>query len=425
MSRELPVFQTDVLVVGGGPGGFGAAMGAARLGVRVMLVERYGFLGGMNTAGLVNPFQYSNLDGKRITCGIFSEVVAELEKRGAGKHGELFGQPNFAFDVEQLALLEMEMVRQAGVALLLHSCATVIVTQGTTINGVVVENKSGMQRIFAKMFVDATGDADVSARCGVPTETGRFQDGLMQPMTLNFQLGGVNFSKMPSRDEINKIYTDEKKKGHIKNPRENVLWFETVRSDVIHMNTVRIQGVDGTDARDLTRAEVEGRDQMLEMINFLKKKISGFEKCYLLRVATQIGVRETRRIIGDFILSENDVLSGRRFPDVIARGSYPIDIHMPTGEGTKWVPLDPGVASDIPYRSIIPTRMHNLVIAGRPISVSHEAFSSTRVSPTCMIVGQAAGVAAALALKKKIPPKKLDVGELQRNLMEQGADLGI
>jgi hypothetical protein len=292
------------------------------------------------------------------------------------------------------------------------------------IRGVLVHNKSGIQTILGKVIVDATGDGDVAVMAGAPYEKGRKEDGLTQPMTLNFRMGGVDIERMPSREKINRLYKEAKVRGEITIPREDVLWFLTTRRGEIHFNTTRIIKVDGTRAEDLTRAEVEARRQMVELVKFLRAKVPGFENAYISSSGTQIGVRESRRIIGEYVITGEDIMEARKFEDVIARGSYPIDIHSPTGEGTTNPPMPPGLSYDIPYRSLVPKNIDNLLIAGRCISSTHEGQSAIRVIPIVVAIGQAAGVAASLSAKLNIPPRKLDISLLQKTLREQGANLG-
>ncbi len=410
--------QHDVVVVGGGTAGVAAAVAASRNGADTLLIERYGFLGGTMTAGLVNPFMTFHAGKEQIIHGIFQEIIDRLKRLGG------YDEETKAFDVEAMKIVLDQLVVEAGVKLLLHTCAVGVVMQGNTIKGVEIHNKSGKSVVFGKVIVDATGDGDVAIMAGAPYEKGRKEDGLTQPMTLNFRMGGVDIGRMPSSQEINRLFIEAKKRGEISIPRENVLWFPTTRKGEIHFNTTRIVKVDGTKAEDLTFAEVEARRQMMELVSFLKKNVPGFENAYLLMSATQIGVRETRRIIGEYVMTGEDILEARKFTDVIARGSYPIDIHSPTGEGTTIMGPPPGSSYDIPYRCLVPKNVENLLVAGRCISTTHEAQAAIRVIPIVVAIGQAAGTAAALSAKLNIPPRRLDVSLLQKTLREQGANLG-
>jgi hypothetical protein len=244
-------------------------------------------------------------------------------------------------------------------------------------------------------------------------------------MTLHFRMGGVNVKSMPSREEINRLYNIAKLKGQIRCPRENLLWFDTVYNDQIHFNTTRIIKADGTKNADLTYAEIEGRRQMNEIIKFLKEKIPGFKNSYLLISAAQVGVRETRRLIGKYVLTEDDILNLKKFDDCICHNSYSIDIHNPKGEGTEIKNLPKGKFHDIPFRSLVPKGVDNLLVCGRPISVTHEAHSSIRIQPVCYATGQAAGVGAYLCVKEKKSPDKINIKKLQNILIKQGAFLKL
>ena len=406
-----------VIVCGGGLTGVAAAVGAARMGINVLLVERYGFLGGMATNGLVQPFMTYRAGGKEIICGIFQEILERLKKKNALKDGHIF-------DSEVMKLILDELVLESNVNLLLHTFVANVEVKGNSLTGIYVENKSGREKIEAKVFVDATGDGDIAARSGTPFDKGRRKDKLMQPMTLSFRMGNVNRSKMPDRNTINEIYLRAKERGEISNPREDVLWFNTPRDEVIHFNTTRVIKRDSTDADDLTAAEIEGRKQVWKMVNFLKNHVLGFENSYLLMIAPQIGPRESRRIIGEYIMTANDIVEARKFSDVVARGSYGIDIHNPAGTGTDLRYLKPGTSYDIPYRSLIPLRIDRLLMAGRCISSTHEAHSAIRIMPICTAIGHAAGVAAAITVRKNAIPRKLMVTDLQRELLNQKANLG-
>lgn len=414
----IGVSEHEVIVAGGGTAGIVAAVAAARNGADTVLIERYGFLGGTMTAGLVNPFMTFHAGGKQIIKGIFQEIIDRL------KDLDGYDEATKAFDTEAMKLVADRMVKEAGVKLLLHTYITdVLVTRKGSVRGVEVHNKSGRQVLLGKVTVDATGDGDVAVMAGAPYEKGRLEDGLTQPMTLNFRVGGVDAKRMPPREEINRLFEEAKAKGEVSIPRENVLFFPTTRKGEIHFNTTRVVKADGTKAEDLTYAEIEGRRQMVELMDFLRRRVPGFENAYLLMSGVQIGVRETRRIIGEYILTGDDIVKARKFEDAIARGSYPIDIHSPTGEGTTIRRLPPGEYYDIPYRCLVPKKIDNLLVAGRCISSTHEAQAAIRVIPIVVAIGQAAGTAAALSVKFDVPPRELDVHLLQRTLREQGAVL--
>jgi hypothetical protein len=243
-------------------------------------------------------------------------------------------------------------------------------------------------------------------------------------MTLNFRMAGVDPARLPSREEVTRLYLAARDQGRIDCPRNDVLYFTTTRDGEIHFNTTRVTRADGTRAEDLTRAEIESRRQVSQIAAFLKRDVPGFERAYLQMTGTQVGVRETRRIVGEYVLTAEDVLGARKFEDCVARGSYPVDIHDPDGGGTILKHLPPGESYDIPYRCLVPLKIDNLLVAGRPISSTHEAHSSLRVMPIACAVGEAAGTAAALCVRDNVAPRALETGLLQRTLAAQGANLG-
>ncbi len=415
--RQLPY---EVVVAGGGPAGIAAAVASARNGTETLLIERHGFLGGTATAGMVAIFMTYRAGEEQIIHGVFQELIDRLTELGG------WGSPKAptAFDPEAMKFAMQEMCEEAGVRLLLHSALCGVRRAGNGVQAVQVANKAGVQEIVGEHFVDATGDADLTHFAGFPTEKGRRGDGLTQPMTLLFRVGGVEEERMPNRAEMTALYEQAKREGRVQNPREDVLLFHTPRPGEILFNTTRVVKRDGTKAEDLTEAELEGRRQVWQMVQFLRTEVPGFERCFLMDTASQIGVRETRRIIGDYVLTEQDILGGRKFEDVVARGSYCIDIHNPAGAGTVLKQLPPGASYDIPFRCLHPVGADNLLVGGRPISTTHEAHSSTRIMPICMATGQAAGVAASICAMQGIRVGELDPGTVQSNLLSQGANLG-
>jgi hypothetical protein len=413
------MYDMDVLIAGGGPGGLAAAVAAARNGANTLLVERYGFLGGMATAGLVNPYMTYWAGKEQIIEGIHQEICDRLTAMGAyGKSSRT------AFDPEAFKYIADRMCEDAGVHVLLHTILTDVSVSDNRIECVEIAGKSGKQSAKAKIFIDATGDADISFMAGAACEKGRVEDGLMQPMTLNFRVCKVDISRMPNWEERNALYDHAKAEGRVDCPRENVLLFLTTREGEVHFNQTRITHADGTSSEDLTRAEIEGRRQAWQFLEFLRSDVPGFEDAEIQVSGPQVGMRETRRVIGDYLLTEEDVLTARKFPDCIARGSYDIDIHNPEGSGTVIKRLKPGESYDIPYRCLTPKGIDNLLIAGRPISATHEAHSSLRIMPICIAIGQAAGAAAALSVKSEVIPRKLNIQQLQSTLRSQGANLG-
>ncbi len=409
--------QVDVVIAGGGPGGTAAALAAARNGARTALIERYGFLGGMATAGLVNPFMTYRNDVEQIIRGIFDEILQDLARRGG------LATNGTTFDEEVLKIVLDEKLAKAGVEVWLHSLLVDVRTEAGVVRAVPAGTRSGAVRFEAGVYVDGTGDGDLAARAGARVEQGREGDGLVQPMTLCFRMGGVETKRMPGRKEIAELYRAAKAAGEVDNPREDVLYFWTMHPGIVHFNTTRVVKRNPVDARDLTAAEIEGRRQAHEMAAFLKRRVSGFENAFLLNSATQIGVRESRRIVGKYLLTEEEVLAGQKFPDGIARGAYDVDIHNPDGSGTVIKRLAKGTSYEIPYRCLLPEGVENVLVASRCISATHAAHSSLRVMPIVAAIGEAAVTAAALCVKGNLKPAELNADVLRTQLTRQGADL--
>ena len=419
--EALPVaVEADVVVVGGGPGGLCAAVAAAEEGASVALVERYGFLGGMATAGLVNPFMSYHAGEEQINAGLFQRLIERLQELGGWT-----GRPKArqAFDPRIMRFACDSMVQEAGITLLLHAFLADAVAVDGQVRAGIIASKSGLQTVRGKLFIDGSGDGDLAARAGARYEKGRPEDGHSQPMTLCFRMVGVDEDAMPSREEINALYDEAKAAGEIDNPRENVLLFYTPRKGEVHFNTTRVVMHDATDAVELTEAELIARRQVQQMASFLQAKVPGFSEAYVSEIAPQIGIRESRRIVGDYCLSEDDVLAARKFDDGIARGAYSIDIHNPAGTGTIIKRVPPGDAYDIPYRCLCPVGFSNLLIAGRPISSDHAAHSSHRVMPIAACNGEAAGVAAALCVSEGCDIRGIDTGRLRETLKRRGASI--
>ncbi|MED1802800.1 FAD-dependent oxidoreductase [Brevibacillus porteri] len=436
------VVEADVVVVGGGPAGISAALASGRLGAKTILIERYGFLGGMSTIALVYPWMTFHTEkGEQVIKGIAQEIVDRLQEKG-GSPGHLQDTVGFVSTVtpyhpEIYKLVAVEMLKEAGVKLFVHSFVDQVKVEGTEITSVTLTSKSGKYEIKAKVFVDATGDADIAHLSGASTSKGRDADGLTQPMTMKFRMRGVDleqvkqymldhpeefyhktpFAQLPSipLTGVQGFYTHWKMSGVPIN-RDQVLFFTGPESDEVLINCTRVQGLDGTDVEDLTEAEEEGRRQVIFMSEFLKNKLPGFAKASISAVGTQIGIRETRRIVGEYSLTIEDVVTGRRFPDVIARSGYPVDIHDPSGKGVVAADIEGEGAYDIPYRCLIPQSIDNLLAAGRCISTTHEALATTRLTPSCMATGQAAGTAAAIAFHDKNIPRLIHVAKLQEQL---------
>lgn len=445
--------RADVLVVGGGPAGLGAALGAAAAGAKVVLAERYGFLGGNATAALVMPWMSSYTQqhageklgdvrlmptdhggGEPVIGGVHRELLENLVRAGGAIPPSRETGFVVPFDPEVLKLVALDMLDQAGVKFLLHALATEVIGQ-RQVQGVVFETKSGPVVIEAETVVDCTGDGDVAAQAGAPYKIGRDPDGLVQPMTLMFRM--VQFQRAAFEgyvkahpDQWHGVYGlwDLVKRataaGELTLTREDILLFGTPHAEEVAINSTRVTRVLGVDVWDLTYAEWESRRQLRQVAAFLRKYVPGFANSYVAESGATIGVRETRQIQGEYTITVDDLLGARKFDDVIARGAYPVDIHSPTGKGTTLKRLPPGEAYDLPLRSLLPQGVEQLLVAGRCISGTHEAMSSYRVSPIAMATGHAAGVCAALAAQRGKPPRQVPAADVQGELIRQGADLG-
>ena len=407
----------DVVVVGGGPGGFSAAVAAAKHGARVLLVERYGFLGGMATVGLVNPFMGYKLRGGRLTSSVFNELIDRMEREGALDEGQ------HVFDDEVMKFVLDEMIGQHNVTLLLHSFFFAVrVDKEGGIDCIHTVGKSGLLSVKGRVFVDSTGDGDLAARAGATIEKGREEDGLCQPMTLCFRVGGISGEPPAStlRNELTEILLEAKAAGEVNQPREDVLVFPTLVPGAYHFNTTRVVRKDATDTISMTEAELEGRRQVRELLALFKRRAPRFRDAYLMKMAAQIGVRESRRVMGEYVLDEADILEARKCDDGIARSRYSIDIHNPTGEGTVIKHVPEGDYYEIPYRCLVPKVVDNLLVGSRCISSTHAAHSSLRIMPVVAGIGEAAGTAAAMAVAAGSTPREISGAKLKEQVLGRG-----
>ena len=452
--RATVAAECDVLVVGGGPAGLGAAMGAADTGAEVILVERLGFLGGNATAALVMPLMSFHTQGGAPAAqraadlmpadhGPGDPAVQGTLKRLLGRLVSAGGairpsdETGFVvpFDPEIFKLVALDLLDEAGVKFLFHALATEVVG-APALDGVVFETKSGPIAVMARATVDCTGDGDIAALAGAPFEVGREGDHLVQPMTLMFRM--VEFERA-AFSAYRQAHPDQWRgvhglwdlvrqagaAGELELPREDVLFFGTPHEAEVSVNSTRVTGALGTSVWDLTRAEWQARRQMRQLVAFLRKYVPGFEHSYMVQSGSTIGIRETRRITGEYQLTASDVLSARKWDDVVACGTYPIDIHNPTGKGTVLMRVPAGDAYDIPLRCLVPQRVDRLTVGGRCISGTHEAHSSYRVMPIAMATGQAAGVCAALAARGGKATRDVAASDVQAELRRQGAVLTL
>lgn len=440
----------DVIVCGAGTSGMIAAIAAARNNASVLLVEKYGFLGGTNTAAMVWPLMTFHHNRTQTTGGIANEIIERLQA-SRGSLGHLQDPIGFCstitpIDVESLKALYFDYCDEETIDLLLHTFIIDVIKDGSIIKGIKVANKSGTTELFAKVVIDATGDADVCKLARCPYVLGRDDDHLSQPMTMMFTMKQVNLNKVkdymkdhPEEFMQDTTYTGDylavsgffskvklaKERNDYTLNRDRVLFFQGMKEDEVSVNMTRVSGLNGTNAWELSIAERLARKQVKDVIRFLKTYIPGFEDAYLLTTPAQIGVRETRHIEGRYVLTKDDILQGRTFDDAIAIGAFPIDIHAPVGSNLELLNLDGHKKYQIPLRTLLPINIEGLLVTGRAFSATHEANASARVSPTAMSLGQAAGTLAALAVKKNITPHQVDVKLLQDTLRRQGQIIDI
>ena len=413
--ENIKLKHWDVIVVGGGPAGVPAAVAAARNGARTLLVERYGFLGGNSTVALVYPFMKNSTGNQILSLGLFKEFLDTLASNGA------LLDDRASFDAEPMKWLLDKFVLDTEANLLLHAQAIGVLKDKNKIKAIRLFHKGGIEDVSADVFIDSTGDGDLAAWGGAEIEIGRQEDGAVQPMTTGFRMTNVDVKRIPSPEEINKLFKQAKEKKIVDSPMDSVNWFFGPNPGVIHFNNVRVMNKSGLNGWDMTDAEIEGRKQVAALVRFFIQYIPGFDKAFLMKMGTQIGVRETRRIIGKYVLDVDDILSARHFKDGIASCSYPIDIHNPSGAGYDIRHLKEGEYYEIPYRCLLPVRIPNLIVASRCISATHEAHGSLRIMPVMWSLGQAAGTAAAISINKSVSPEQIDTNELREKLKRQGA----
>lgn len=424
--REIPVImETEVLVLGAGPAGVAAAVTAAREGAETLLVEQTGDVGGIATAGLMSHWT-GNTEG-----GIYEEIL-DRSSESAEREGHLFnGGARQIINPERLKTALLEMLEEAGAKLLLYTFVCDVIMEENTIKGVIVENKSGRQAILADIVIDATGDGDAAAKAGVPYFKGRESDGRMQPASIMFKVAGVDVERgvFPGGfEETFQIPAGDLQtlgREHLPAPAGHVLLYRSTLPGVVTCNMTNATGIDGTKAEDLTKATIQCRKQMDQIVAFLREIVPGFENCYLISSASLIGVRETRHFEGEAVITEKDILEARVFDDwVVTRASFNFDVHNLTGNGLdetgsqKTFPQKKGYT--IPYGCFVPKKIDGLYLAGRDISGTHMAHSNYRVMPICANMGQAVGVAAALCVKNGVMPRTLGYEPVQKRLMELG-----
>ncbi|HOX39887.1 MAG TPA: FAD-dependent oxidoreductase [Candidatus Brocadiia bacterium] len=450
-ARETPIVaEADVVVAGGGPGGITAAVAAARCGAKVILIERYGFLGGMATAGMIGPILSHRAHNAPVAIigGIPREICDRLASMGGAVPWEAALKDwGVRFSPEIFKVMADRIVLEAGVRIMFHSYIADAVVENGRIKALIIENKSGRQAVAGRFFVDATGDADAAFRAGAKTTHGRPFDGRGESMGSMFRIGGVKPCPKEAHDAVRRKIEEARASDYLHT--YNPSFFQpsaTVRSDESTPNLTRFGG-SAVDAETLTQAEIFVREQSWRTFTFYKENVPGMEDSFLAALPTNVGVRETRQIVGPYALTGDDVLAGRKFDDSIARASWWIDIHCPMGYShpghlcnSKCAMKQPCAFKDaglhlkiekmhppegdwygVPYRSLLSVSFPNLLSSGRCISATHEGMAGTRVMGTCLAIGQAAGTAAAMAADKGIEAPQLPANDLRRKLIENGA----
>ncbi|NLN55836.1 MAG: FAD-dependent oxidoreductase [Clostridiales bacterium] len=410
----------DVIVIGGGFAGCAAALAAARGGAKTLLIERLNCLGGAPSTMAVNPFMRNATkipetgEIKPLSRGIFEEIVNSLREMGAMR--------NNIFNPEYLKIILNRKLLEAGAELLFNSYFVKAEREENVIKSVTVANKSGLVTFEAGYFIDCTGDADVVYSAGFPTRLGRPGDSLCQPMTLCFSIAGVDPVKFEEQYyNIRPKWQEEQKKGYIKNPMDGIMIFHTVFPGIVQLNATRIVRRNPVDCFDVTKADIEAREQIFELHDFLVKFIPGFENSRVLSSAVQTGVRESRMTDGEHILTSEELVNCTKFPDAIACGNYDIDIHNPEGSGTSHYFFPEGKYYTVPYRSLIPKNSDNLLVAGRCISATHEAQASIRIMAIVCTLGEAAGTAAAIANEDNLSVREVNAVKLRNTLLKNNA----
>ena len=437
----------DVVVIGGGPAGSIAAIAAARQGASTLLVEQFGYLGGMLTTAGVGPQMTYHAGKTQVIQGIPEEMVCRLKQLNLspGHMEDFVGYTSSVtpFDAEGMKYVLETMAIEAGVQLLYHTVYTGCHTENGRIQSVRLFSKNGFFDVTGKVFIDCSADADLATHAGVSSVYGRTGDNLSQPMTMNVKVDHVDRDRVISyiqthrNDMLHTIPFDRLREiprtgisgaysvilkaradGKLHVDRDVVLCFETNTPGEFILNMSRIIMKHALDPFDLTQAEVEGRSQARNLVRFMQEFIPGFENCRMISTGPHIGIRESRKINGCYKLNAEDLLSNRMFPDAIAMAGYPIDIHSPNGATMNHRFIKPGSWYSIPYGSLVTNEMENLLVAGRCISATHEACAAVRVTPIVMAMGQAAGTAAAQSVHTGENVNSLDTQLLRKTLKE-------
>lgn len=447
--------KVDILVVGGGTAGAVAGIAAGRTGYRTLVVEQLGALGGTQTGALVTPMMPNQVEQVPLNGGIDGEInqrLNDLQESGVWQDGN-----RGWFNPEALKWVLEEMVLASGAELLYYSFFEDVIVADGQVLGIVVTNKAGRSKILAQRTIDATGDADVAYRAGVKFASGDPETGVNQPFSVRFHLGNVDLGRLAAflRDLGRHDILEQAEGSQVPLIHTAMVWergwtleplFRQAVADGVLLpedgeyfqvftmagrpgelafNCPRISGqVDGTNPWHLTQAQILGRRAMRRYWAFCRQYLPGCENAYLVMGAPLVGVRESRRIVGEYVLTEADVLGAQKFPDGIARNNYPIDIHRPTKDQRPGLTrLPPGAYHEIPYRCLVPVGVEQLLVAGRCLSATFAAQGSVRVQSNCRAMGEAAAVAMGMSLAENIPPRQVDGVRLRQKLIAQGAKL--
>ena len=420
-NRAVPVYgKYDVAVIGGGPSGVCASISAARSGMKVLLVEATGALGGMATSAMVGPFMtnYDKNGEEQTVGGLFSEIVDRLIERGGAllskniEAGSVY--TSFItryhhhvtpFDSFSLEMVLDEMVREAGVDLLCYTQFSDCVTDSGRISAVILNALEGLIAVEAEQFIDCTGIAALASCAGVPTYKGDEEEGIPQPGTLMFEVGGVRDDAYGAR------------------PKYPVKAYRTPVRGRYKVNHYHVYDVDAANSKSMTEAHSKARGQVLDAFSVLHDKTPGFENIELLSVAPVLGVRECRHIEGEYKITVNDVADGVRYEDTVAVYGFGMDVHNRTPKETVNFKIESAPRYYIPYRSLIPKNCKNLLVAGKTLSCESEAVGGMRCMPAAMAMGHAAGIASSMAVLHKTELRDINVSELQARLREQNAIL--
>lgn len=420
MKREIQIEEKgtyDVIVVGSGPAGIGAAISAGRKGAAVLLIESCGRVGGISTSGMMSHFTGS--------CG--GKLYAEVLARAAEKNSFETGVVTPRIDPELLTLTYIEMLEEAKVEILLYTTFCEAIVEENTIRGVICHNKNGFSAYYAQVVIDASGDGDVAEKCGAEYVKGRETDGKMQPATLMFKVGGVDMSKavFPGSFET-QVQTE---KGELQtlaretlpHPAGHVLLYKSTIPGVVTCNMTNVTDIDGTKAEDMTRAEIVCRKQMPKILDFLHEYVPGYENCYIIGSASLIGIRETRHFKGVKTITEQEIADAFQHTDaVVYDAHFNFDVHNISGSGLDKTGCQHKFTQEkgytIPYGCMVPEKINGLLLSGRNISGTHMAHSNFRAMPICLEIGEACGAAAALAVKQGKQLRDVDVSDIQKAL---------